>query len=269
MGFRDIAVHLDDSARCAARLGMALALAKVNLARVTGVFAQSDPDVPGVIATWPTEAFTQAMQRVHDRFHQAASDAGVQCHWLAVPSGEHAYINRSVTLAATCADLVIMGQHDPDRGRGLLPQDLTEQVLLHSGRPVLLVPFAGTFESVGRRPLIAWNGGREAVRALHDALPLMSHARQATLVVIESGNSSIDEGPILMHLANHGIDAEVERLVAEDIGVMDLLLARVADTGCDLLVMGAHGHYCFPRLNRGSGTRHILHHMTAPTLMTV
>lgn len=268
MGVRDIAVHLDDSARCAARLDMALTLAKVSFARVTGVFAQSDPNVPGIIASWPTEAFSQAMQRVHDGFLQAAAAAGVQCHWLAVPSGEHAYINRAVTLAAACADLVIMGQHESDRGHGLLPLDLAEQVILHSGRPVLMVPFAGHFDSVGRRPLIAWNGGRQAVRALHDALPLMSHARQATLVVIENGSSSIDEGPILQHLANHGINAEVERLVAEDIGVMDLLLARVADTGCDLLVMGAHGHYCFPRLNRGSGTRHILHHMTAPTLMS-
>lgn len=268
MALRDIAVHLDESPRCAARLALALDLAKVHFATVTGIFAQSDPNVPGVITNWPTDAFKQATQAVHDRFHEAVSAAGVNARWMAVPSGEHAYIISQMTTAASCADLVIMGQHDPDRGQGLLPHDLAEQVILHSGRPVLVVPYTGNFTAVGRRPLIAWNGGRESVRALHDALPLMNHAKQARLVMIESARHSVAEGPVLQHLANHGIEGEVERLVAEDIGAMDLLLSRVADTGCDLLVMGAHGHYCFPNLRRGSGTRYILHHMTAPVLMS-
>jgi len=49
---------------------------------------------------------------------------------------------------------------------------------------------------------------------------------------------------------------------------MDMLLNRVADLGCDLLVMGAYGNYGFPYLNRGGGTRHILQHMTVPVLLS-
>lgn len=268
MGFRDIAVHLDETARCATRLEIALGLAKLHFAGVAGIFAQSDPNVPGIIKSWPTEAFQRATQTVHDRFDEAVAAAGTAARWSAVPSGEQAHIIRALVTMASCVDLMIMGQHDPDRGHGLLPQDLVEQVILHAGRPVLVIPYAGNFDSIGRRPMIAWNGGREAARALHDALPLMSHAKKARLVMIEGGRQSIEEGPILQHLANHGIEGEVERLVAEDIGVMDLLLARVADSGCDLLVMGAHGYYGFPNLNRGGGTRHILNHMTVPVLMS-
>jgi len=47
------------------------------------------------------------------------------------------------------------------------------QVSLASGRPVLIVPYAGHFDHVGRRVLIAWNATREDARALSDALPLL------------------------------------------------------------------------------------------------
>ena len=43
-----------------------------------------------------------------------------------------------------------------------------------AGRPVLVVPYAGNFETVGKRILMAWT--REANRALNDALPLLEEA---------------------------------------------------------------------------------------------
>lgn len=251
MALRDIAVHLDDSARCTLRLEIALGLARLHFATVTGVYAQSRPSDP---------------EAARARFDAAVAAAGDSGQWTPPPPGDDDVLVRHVATAATCADLMVMGQPDPDQA--LVPQDLVEHVLLHAGRPVLVIPFAGEFANLGRRPLIAWNGGRESARALHDALPLMSHARQARLVMIENGRTSIEEGPILQHLANHGIEGEVERLVAEDIGVMDLLLARLTDTGSDLLVMGAHGHLGLTGLHRGAGTRHILRHLTVPALMS-
>lgn len=252
MALRDIAVHLDDSARCAVRLDIALSLARLHFATVTGVYAQGAPSDP---------------KAARARFDAAVAAAGDSGQWMPPPpdDDDDALVHH-VNTAATCADLMVMGQPEPDQT--LLPQDLVEHVLLHTGRPVLVIPYAGDFTSLGRRPLIAWNGCRESARALHDALPLMSHARQARLVMIENGRTSIEEGPILQHLANHGIEGEVERLVAEDIGVMDLLLARVTDLGTDLLVMGAHGHLGLTGLHRGAGTRHILRHLTVPALMS-
>jgi nucleotide-binding universal stress UspA family protein len=252
MGFRDIAVHLDDSARCSVRLELALSLARLNFATVCGLYGLSDGG-------------DAAASR--QRFEEAAAAAGVGACWMAREgqTGE-AGLRHHVITAATCSDLVIMGQPEP--GHGPVPYDLVEDVLVQSGRPVLVVPYVGTFETIGRRPLIAWNGGRESARALHDALPLLGHAREARLVMIEDSRHAIEDGPVLAHLARHGIDGEVERLTAEDIGVMDLLLARLTDTGSDLLVMGAHGHYGLTGLHRGAGTRHILRHLTVPALMS-
>ncbi len=252
MALRDIAVHLDESPRCRVRLDIALTLARLHFATVSAVFARYQPS---------------DLAAAQQDFEQAIAAAGATGSWTRPACDEDDdALRHHVTTAASCADLMVMGQPDADQVG--VPHDLVDHVLLHSGRPALVIPYAGTIESIGRRPLIAWNGGRESARALHDALPLMSHARQARLVMIENGRTSIEEGPILQHLSNHGIEGEVERLVAEDIGVMDLLLARLTDTGSDLLVMGAHGHLGLTGLHRGAGTRHILRHLTVPALMS-
>jgi hypothetical protein len=51
----------------------------------------------------------------------------------------------------------ILGQLDPDRAETELIRPHPQQVALASGRPVLNIPYAGHFDNVGRRVLIAWN----------------------------------------------------------------------------------------------------------------
>ena len=123
-------------------------------------------------------------------------------------------------------------------------------MILRSGRPVLVVPYAGHFAGIGRRVLVAWNGGREANRALPDAVPILSSAEYVVLLAI---NPEPDEGPgarfapVTRHLRAHGIDARIETLRVENIGAMDMLLSRLTDEGIDLLVMGAYGQYALAR----------------------
>jgi len=77
---------------------------------------------------------------------------------------------------ARYVDLTIMGQLDPDGGDGELLRPRPEHVALASGRPILVVPYAGNFETIGRRALIGWNATREATRAVNDAMPLLMAA---------------------------------------------------------------------------------------------
>src|SRR5207253_2974070 len=59
-------------------------------------------------------------------------------------------------------DLTILGQLSPEiRSTGFRP----DEIVIATGRPVLVVPYAGTFDTVGRRVLVAWDGTREAARA--------------------------------------------------------------------------------------------------------
>jgi nucleotide-binding universal stress UspA family protein len=136
---------------------------------------------------------------------------------------------------------------------------------------VLVVPRYGTFDTVGERVLVAWNGSREATRAVHDALPILKLATKVTVLSIDPERDTGDRIPsadIALHLARHGVAAEGTSTVGLDISVGDLLLSRAADLGADLIVMGAYGHSRMRELVLGGATRHILQHMTVPVLMS-
>jgi nucleotide-binding universal stress UspA family protein len=171
------------------------------------------------------------------------------------------------------ADLVILGQSDPEASNVSVPPDFAEQIILNSGRPILVVPYAGRFVDLGQRVMVAWNASREAARALNDALPLLVQASHVIVVAINPDMSRKEYGeepfqPVAAHLAAHGVSARCESLWVEDIRAMDLLLSRLTDEAVDLLVMGAHGHYGFPYLHRGGSTRQVLRYMTVPVLMS-
>jgi hypothetical protein len=51
---------------------------------------------------------------------------------------------------------------------------------------------AGTFACVRSRVLVAWDGTREANRALHDALPLIGDAEAVTVLYVETRDSDLD-----------------------------------------------------------------------------
>ena len=273
MALRHILVHLDESERCGARLTLAIKLAQRFEALLTGFFAENDPRVMTVALLDAERVLGPAAERAEGWFRERAGVAGIRADWsAALTVGDAALIEEAVA-AVQVSDLAIFGQHDPHRPDIRTPAELAEQVVLHGGRPVLIVPYAGDVGHVGRRIMIAWNAGREAARALNDALPLLHGAEHVALVAInvEHTGRRQDDARFLhirRHLAAHGVRADIDRMIVQDIGVMDMLLARLADEAIDLLVMGAHGHYGFPYMNRGGGTRHILRHMTVPVLMS-
>jgi nucleotide-binding universal stress UspA family protein len=139
------------------------------------------------------------------------------------------------------------------------------------GRPVLVVPRYGTFERLGERVLIAWNGSREATRAVHDAIPILKRAITVTVLSIDPEVDSPPRTPsadITLHLARHGIAAEAASTSSVDFGVGNALLSRAADLGADLIVMGAYGHSRMREMVLSGATRHLLQNMTVPVLMS-
>ena len=267
MALKNVLVHLDQDERTSERLKLAVAIAKEHGARLVGVFAQRSRAMRvGVVTSWPTPEFTQACEHSKNLF-AAATTALAQAEWRFVNRGSHGEILRVFTDIARHSDLVIMGQHE--HGKESVHDDLTSEVLVGCGRPVLIIPYVGTFDTVGKCPLIAWNNAPEAARALNDALPLMQGCELAHLLSIaarqEDGEASCTE--VERHLGTHGIAIRPDVFVVQDFGIMDMVLNRASDRGADLLVMGAHANMGFPFESRGTGTRYILQHMTLPVLM--
>lgn len=116
--------------------------------------------------------------------------------------------------------------------------------------------------------MIACNGSREAARAVAVAMPLL---KGAASVDVQSANPDCigdEPGADIGHfLANHGITVEVSHTLTNDILIGDELLNRAADRNKDMLEMLGYGHSQF-RETLGGATRHILRHMTGPTLLS-
>lgn len=270
--YKEILVQLDSGERTAERLRLAMDLAKRFGGQVSGLFAQLDRSGPSIVARRGSDHYLQAAVESEAAFQAAVAESGVPAAWRKLPFGEHNFVIRETVICSRYADLTIVGQYDAERARHLVPDDLNEQLLLESGGPVLFVPYAGHFATVGQRVQIAWNGSREAARAVRDAMPFLQTAAEVRVLALHSREHHSDDldlpqVSIVDRLAVHGIKARYEVLKPEGIGVMDLILSRSADEGSDMIVMGAHGDYGFPYLHRGSGTRHILRHMTVPVLM--
>ncbi|HYH38750.1 MAG TPA: universal stress protein [Azospirillum sp.] len=271
MSIQHLLVHVDATERATARLDFAVALAKRFQAKLTGLFAQKESFGPSIVARRASENLLKSMDETRARFEAAVAAAGVTGEWWQVQHGEHTNVVTQTVICARYADLAILGQHDPDAS--VVPEDVVEQVLLNSGRPVLVFPHIGRFGPPGGKTLIAWNGSREAARAVNDAIPFMKGAEAVTVLAVHAGELPHDPGKvpnvdIVAHLAAHGITANLERLPLSEIAFADAVLNRAYETDSNLLVMGGYGQYGFPHLLRGSNTRHILRTLTLPALLS-
>jgi nucleotide-binding universal stress UspA family protein len=261
----DILVHLDAAPRAEEVARVAGRLAEGLGGRLNGFFNHVESFGPAVVARRASARYLDAARQAEILF-RSVSEHGA---WTVPASGEEGQMVSSSVFCSRFADLVVMGQwHE----QAHVPEDLVEKVVMGAGRPVLVVPYAGHFPSIGQRVAVAWNGSREAARAIHDALPLLHKATAVTLVSItDNERPRAKPGPRLdmaSHLAAKGIAVDQDRMGPSEIGAMDQLLSHVCDLGADLLVMGAHGHLGPLARLRHSGTRHILRHLTVPVLMS-
>lgn len=264
---KDILVHIDSSDRTRTRIEVAVDLAKRFGARLTGLFAQVDSHRPAVVARMASDSLKQASAEGELLFNSLTK--GMDTRYWVLPHGEPGFVSAEIMFCARYFDLTVLGQNDPKTNT--TPDDMVEQAILNCGRPVLVIPYLGSYSSVANRIVVAWNAGREATRAVHDAMDLLTRAKAVSVLSMrahdDQSSQSLPPVNIIDHLNKLGVAADGEFLPDEEIGKMDMLLSRSFDLGADLLVMGAHGQYGLSRL-RGSGTRYVLKHMTLPVLMS-
>jgi nucleotide-binding universal stress UspA family protein len=278
MSYKDLLVVLDAAADTPVRIGLAAAMAERFAAHLVGLYPIPSPELPRragyadlaalepVYREWRERALAQA-DNIREKFEHATRLRGVGAEWRAVAAG----VEADPALHARYADLTILGQRDPENDEIAMIRPRPERVTLASGRPILVVPYAGHFETVGRCVLIAWNASREAARAVADALPLLVGAEAVTVLAVDprpEREGDLPGADIAVHLAHHGVTAQIERTVSADVPIGEVLLSRAADLGADLLVMGAYGHSRARELLLGGATRSILASMTIPVLMS-
>ncbi len=208
MNLKDILVHIDNRPTCASRLAVAIHLAKQQQARLTGLYVVAHP----YYASRHHKA-EELVESARKQFEAAAAEAGLESEWICVDSSKTGLeVVQAVNLYAHYRDLLVVSQTDPDTGDRSIPLDLPEKAVLGSGRPVLIVPYAGTFESLGKRVMLAWRGGPESSRAVHDAMPLLRQADSVRVLTVQgSGGDESYES----HNAEQGSASETCCLTAQ------------------------------------------------------
>lgn len=278
MALKDLLVLVDHARQSVERITVAALLAERHDAHLAGLFTIAPPDVPVYIAgQMPSDVMELQRSTARALADEAAAAFDAQMRRSGLEGrSEWRVLEGDPTMVATLhgrvADLIVAGQFDPS-GEQAGPVIRPEDLVLGTGRPVLIVPHSGSFETVGERAIVAWNGSREVARAVNDALPLL---RMAEKVVVVAANPSpisdqLGEDPgadIALHLARHGVAVETSLAYGEDIDPGDLLLNAVVDYSADLIVMGGYGRSRLRETLLGGVTRHILQHMTVPVLMS-
>lgn len=296
MALRDILVCLNSTTAGDGRLKLAVSLARANKAHLaagyvlpeargasdlgaTGLPLISDRGMIGLAAGGlavgdlpPAAMVPQAShdaeraETVEQRFRSELRLAGIDGEWHLFAPGETAAL---VDLAKT-VDLTVLGQSSREApSNGVRPED----IVVAAGRPVLIVPYAGDFETVGRRALIAWDGTREAIRAVNDALPLLAAAEAVSVIFVASQARELEQHRpalerMVAHLRRHEIAANFEDTLRGDLAVSDILLSRAADLAADLIVSGGYHHSQLREALLGGVSRELLEHMTVPVLMS-
>jgi len=274
MSWKTLLVHLDDSANSSARLDFALDLARRFDAHLIGLYVVCQDLLQLLVKSGESgrladfEARHAAnLQRAHAHFMAAGERAGLAVEWRAPPGPAI----EAAILHARHADLLIAGQRDPQDSASFIARNFLEDLLMGSGRPVVLLPYAGQIRSFGENVLIAWDSSREAARAVADALPLLGHARFVTVVTVQRHP---DAGPaagidVANWLERHGIHAGfVSAQSMPGVNAGATVLNLLSDRHADLLVMGAYGHARAYERVLGGLTQALLETMTVPVLMS-
>lgn len=271
MEYRSILVHLDGSERASACLDLALLVARQHGAHVNALFAPVTRNREDAWSTtfdtgYRVRTLEEKRRALEHQFFNALSQANLKGTWRTAT----AHAQHELLAIAPYADLIVVGQSDPNDPDASSSNRLQARVTLATGRPVLWVPYAGTFPTVGERIVVAWDAGQSATRALYDALPFMLLAAHTTVVTLNAEREGrIPGADIALVLARHGIDVEATQLhTPPTVSIPDALLSRVDKLGSDLLVMGAYGHARWKELVLGGVTQTVLGSMPVPVLMS-
>lgn len=263
MSSLDVLVHLRQYSGTPPALRAALALSRRIDVHLHGLY----------VAPIPPAAFTSpetvaVLVHESDRHYREASvadgwwreqlaAAGARGDWLVAQSDAL----DAIAYAARWNDLIVIErpQSQPDAPLGW---GLVSRSAFAAGAPLLVIPESAEVGELGRRVVVLWNGSREAIRAVHGALPIL---RRAESVVVLDGESRGTNGGGLLHLPAfdlrrhlemHAITAEFQPFAAPDDRGAGLLAAARA-SGADLIVMGAWGHSRIAELIVGGVTRHL------------
>lgn len=271
---RDLLVHVDGTDSGRRRVRFAADLAGSTGARLGGIHVTPPPEVPPLykptrveeVAAHLSARLALDAEAAAAVFRAEVSGRLVDTCWFET-TGD---VVQGICDRARYADLVILGQYEWQGSPEIHPLPIAHSVVVRCGRPVLVVPAAVQHGSLAN-VAVAWDGSREAVRAVHDALPLLRLSRSVQIVTIgprspKSGEDDVES--LLVHLSRHGVSVEADVLRIGSTQAHHALRKQIEQGPYDLLVMGGYSHPMWMEFIFGGVTEAILLSLTIPVLVS-
>lgn len=274
MSYKSMTVCLDNSAGSSRLLDFAINLAAQNNAHLMGLHLTYAPIILSdpyavwepMMVEWEASAQTK-QEHAREKFLSDTAKAGISADFSAYRSTDlHAVIAH-----ARVSDLTIVGQRNSSDSEGDLGNNFPVSFVLKLGRPVLFFPYSGDISTKFNTIIVAWDGGREATRAMADAMPFLKLAQHVKVLSISEHSDEEHDLPdidIAAYLAKHNVRVEIERNENVHVAAAEWLLSSATNCGADLLVMGAYGHNRLTELILGGVTRTVMRQMALPILMS-
>ena len=151
------------------------------------------------------------------------------------------------------------------------PERLIEGVLFESGRHLYLFPETERPKIQFDRILVAWNGSREAARAVAEGMPFLQRAKEVTVLVVSdrraTEEAALAGARVINYLKHHDVDARFRHVRNRNSDVGTALIGEAKRTKADLIVMGGYGHIRLREWLLGGVTYNLLHEAPLPILV--
>ncbi len=208
-------------------------------------------------------AFEKTAEKMHAKIQERPPNPGYQTAFFrAVSEGGPT----AVAEQGRVFDLVVVRQPRDDPTNWL--RKMLRAVLFQAGRPALVVP-TSDIATLGKRPLIAWNGSALSARSAAIARNFFSGAREVGILsVVEKDWSGPTAQDLADYIAWHDISATVIEVDVSGRRLGDVFLGEAEKFEADLLVMGAYSQSPFRESLTGGVTNHVLSHAKLPVLLT-
>jgi len=274
---KDILILLGENGAESPALEFAVELARASSAHLTAVVCAGVPLYQEyLLGTVIYEAYqtevgrqTEAAEAVCARVRRRLETAGIAFEVRTIIV-DMDILPMDAVVHARYADLVLIG-HRSAFGDGRLWDRIVQNVVFQSGRPILIVPERAHLPL--EKVAVGWNASREAVRAVHDAMDLITAAAQVDIVTVDAVPSDDGHGEepgagLAAHLSRHVRNVSVHRLDSQGRSIGEVLQGFARDRGAHLLVMGAYGHSRMWEMLLGGATRDVLANATIPILLS-
>ena len=273
---KQILIPQDGSDHSSSALDYGIWLARPMEARLIGLYVMDivtmeGPffhDLSGSLGFEPYLNFSVKMrelleargENIMEGFIEVCDKAKVD-HEKIVASG---VVVREICEKAKVADLVIMGRFgiNVEFEYGLLGST-TEGVIRKTSKPVLVVP--GSF-AAPVKPLLAYDGGATAAKAMHSAAELVKTMGLPLTVLAVAGREESDRllSGAKEYLKPYGVKAEY---ISREGSPHKEIVSCHKEGGHDMLFMGASHHSRIVEMVLGSTTEHVVRAVQGPIFL--